>query len=583
MSFEKPVVLAVQVDGQRRHLVWGERLRFLEARAEAAAEHVVRHHQLPPSELPVGGGLVRVDVDQLHDPVAVGARGGNEQVSGDVPGDGHVLRERVRLPCEDVGAVLHEALVLHEPRGPAGGLRGVRRRDGPVAVRYRVGGVGHVAVERARLMGWRRLEREPAPGLEIQPFAGRPPRGPRVPRPPAIVARLEGDSLRLAQLTLVLEEVREPGRQNLLLKVARRGAAEVDLAELLSLGAGPAAVVPRPDYEGVHVRRVVPLEQLVDRERSVEVLLVPPSGHVERRNRDACQIRSGRLTLPEAVVVGMRHEVVPARNGPVQMLGIDVRQGPERQIPLVRVVAVELERLLLLRRLHPRGVLEAVAQPERAVVMKVVAQEHVPGRRLRRGRLERRMRVEHRHHGEPAGVRDAEHPHAAVVAGHVREQPVDRVVRVGALVDRVGDAMVAQRPHHDEAALRGVTPADVLEREDVAVVRQGPVVAAQRVGGVGDAVRRAREDDGQRRVCPLRHEDRGVQLDPVAHRDHDLREVEAGGRVGVLPHERGRAQDQDERDRRSNARQFGARPLHGAERVPPETAFGKWASGRATG
>ena len=420
-----------------------------------------------------------------------------------------------------------------------------------MAVRHRVGGVGDIAIEGVCLR--RGLEREPAAGLKVQPPLGRPlARRPRVPGAPLIGARLEGDGLGLPGLAPILQEMREPGREDAVLEVPGCGAPEVDGAQFVPRRAGPAAVIPRPHHERVDVPAVVRLEQLVDLQGAIEVFLVPPSRHGERGHRDAGEVRSGALPLPERVVVGVRHEVVPGGNLPVQVLGIDVGERPEIEVPLEGVVAVELERLLLLRRLHSCRVLEAVAQAERAVMVEVVAQEHVGGRCLRRRGFERRVRVEHRHEGEPAGIRYPEHSHAAVVVGDVREQPVYRVVRVGAFVDRLRVAPLAGRSEHDELALGRVAPADVLEREDVAVVRERPVIAAQRVAGVGDAVGRAREDDRQRPLRSLRHEDRGVQLDPVARRDHDLGQVEPRGGIGLLRREPSCKPGKDEEQQESH-------------------------------
>ena len=66
----------------------------------------------------------------------------------------------------------------------------------------------------------------------------------------------------------------------------------------------------------------------------------------------------------------------------------------EVQEPFEGVVLVELELLDVLAGLHHRGVLEPVAEPERTVVMEVVAQEHVGRRRLGRGGLERGVRLD---------------------------------------------------------------------------------------------------------------------------------------------------------------------------------------------
>ena len=99
-----------------------------------------------------------------------------------------------------------------------------------------------------------------------------------------------------------------------------------------------------PDDEEVPIRLIVLLERAVDRDRPVEVFLIPPARDVERRHRDAREVRAHRLPLPEVVVVRMRGEVGPRRQLLVlEHLRLDVRQRPDVQIPLVRVVAVEVE------------------------------------------------------------------------------------------------------------------------------------------------------------------------------------------------------------------------------------------------
>ena len=79
-----------------------------------------------------------------------------------------------------------------------------------------------------------------------------------------------------------------------------------------------------------------------------------------------------------------------------------------------------------------------------------------------------------------------------------------RVVGVGAFVERLGVAGVAGGPLHDEVAFGPELPADVLEHEDVALVRQRLVIRVEVAGRPLDAVRRALEDDRQRRRSGLR-------------------------------------------------------------------------------
>ena len=163
----------------------------------------------------------------------------------------------------------------------------------------------------------------------------------------------------------------------------------------------------------------------------------------------------------------MGDEVVPGRHLALEVAGVDVAQCPELQVPLVGVVAVELEVEVDLGRLHHRDVFEAVAEPKRPMMMEVVTEELIGRRRLRRDRLEGRMRLQHTHDREPPAVGDAEHADAAVIVGNVFEQPVDRVVGVGPFINRLGIATIPRRPVHDELSLRLVAAADVLEDEDV--------------------------------------------------------------------------------------------------------------------
>src|SRR4051812_15903826 len=105
------------------------------------------------------------------------------------------------------------------------------------------------------------------------------------------------------------------------------------------------------------IARVVLLERIVNRNRSVEIFLVPESSNAERRHGRVGQVFHNCLTLPELIPVGMREVVVPRRYFAVQILRVDVGERTEREIPVVRVVTIEREPRAFLRRLEQRGVL----------------------------------------------------------------------------------------------------------------------------------------------------------------------------------------------------------------------------------
>jgi hypothetical protein len=71
---------------------------------------------------------------------------------------------------------------------------------------------------------------------------------------------------------------------------------------------------------------------------------------------------------------------------------------------------------------------------------------------------------------------------------------------------------------HDELPLAAITPADVLEGEDVTVGGEEAVVVADH-SVARDAVGGAGQQEGKRLVRALRLADAGIELDPVAHGD----------------------------------------------------------------
>src|SRR6202007_2209007 len=105
------------------------------------------------------------------------------------------------------------------------------------------------------------------------------------------------------------------------LSIVLRGlAAEIYGTEFLPVTSGPTAMVPRADDEEVLICRIVPFEQFINLERPVEILLVPPARHIQRRHRYTVQPRREALPLPERIVVGMVHEVVPGGEPIVKVL-----------------------------------------------------------------------------------------------------------------------------------------------------------------------------------------------------------------------------------------------------------------------
>src|SRR5271168_1211626 len=155
---------------------------MLEAGAVAAAEDVSRHGEFVAVHVPrlreetgkrageVHGAklAVRINVDQLDDPVRVGATCGSDQVNDWLAGQLDRGRERFAHEGEHVGAAIHEALVGHKPCAPTGA---VPLQDGPRTIRHWLRGIGYkfrVACGVVYVIGC--SERKVATVREIEPL-----------------------------------------------------------------------------------------------------------------------------------------------------------------------------------------------------------------------------------------------------------------------------------------------------------------------------------------------------------------------------------------------------------------------------
>ena len=259
---------------------------------------------------------------------------------------------------------------------------------------------------------------------------------------------------------------------------------------------------------------------------------------------------------------------------------VDVRGRPRGQEEVVARLGAVVERALpriggrIGGRIAPARVSgepgEGVHDPERAVVVPIVPNEHVRWGSLRRRRGERRMRVDHPHDGLPARVRDSPLPHPAVVALQAGERPFDGVVVVGALVDRGGPfRLLGQWADHLEVAVGPELAAHVLEDEHV----PRPVELGGRAERVAVPVRLVWRD---RVGCAEQHDRHGFgrearrvddreELDPVPHGDPVRALVVVvlePGHVGVVAAVRGLA---GARPARTSRRRTGRIAGPGAE------------------
>jgi hypothetical protein len=188
---------------------------------------------------PLLRNVVRIDVDDLDHPVAVGAAGRREQVHLGAAHDVHRRGQRRGGVADHVRAAVDEALVAYQPAVP---LIAVRHVDRPRQERHRVRRVGHIFVV-AR--SGRSVERRRVRDAEVQ-------RGRRAHRParaalPPVHARRIGQRRRNVRVRRTLQIMIKPRFQILRAPLQRGVAGERNVAELVAVMVG-ARMPPWPDH-----------------------------------------------------------------------------------------------------------------------------------------------------------------------------------------------------------------------------------------------------------------------------------------------------------------------------------------------
>src|SRR5438552_3760955 len=117
----------------------------------------------------------------------------------------------------------------------------------------------------------------------------------------------------------------------------RSGGAEIDVAEPLPAGARPAAMAPRADDYHVENAGVLLLNRIIRFERAVEVLGVVPSADGHHGRGHVLEVWQKITRLPEFVVVGMLHHLVPEANFAVEIASVGVLERTQVEEELVAV------------------------------------------------------------------------------------------------------------------------------------------------------------------------------------------------------------------------------------------------------
>src|SRR6266581_3172576 len=489
MTGQKDVVRRGQIEAVEQGLIGSDGFGSLKTLAIAPAKDVGGNHQLVAAKGRLAGYFVRIDVNQLDDPVGVRAAGGGEHIGDRLPAYLQSRRQDVGNKHRYIRAAGRLALVVYEPLGPGQTATVADRLIGARAKRHGLRGVRYVFVER-RVAGLGRSETQLETGGEIErrwpdAAAAGTAGGPGGQSPPGVGAGFKGGDGRYIRFgCTVFEILREERSKDLPAEVESRVAVEFQGAEGAAI-ADLLAVMPRAhDQEDFVVAGVLWLDGFVDGDGTVDVFLVPEA--VDQHHRDLQGLRRQDLVhglgAPEGVVAGMFEDFAPESDLLESMEAPELAGGPRLHelVVIIEVASPPFGPVVA------RGFLFVdvghILLAEGAVVEPVVAHPAVDHGIHRHRHLERWVRIDERHQGREAVVGNAENADLAVAFRDVFHEPVDRVVRVGGVIDRSGVQGPAQGTIHHVVALGVILAAHILDHANVAAFQDdfgGVVVTAQ--------------------------------------------------------------------------------------------------------
>ena len=153
---------------------------------------------------------------------------------------------------------------------------------------------------------------------------------------PGIRAALKSCRLPAEFLALAVQIVAKERGLYIFAELSRRFVtSERNHPDALSLLALPLPVIPRPGHDEVVVLRIVFLGVAKNLPRSPRILLIPEPAHIQVGHGRPVQLINPPFFPPKVIVIRMLDIRIPERNRVVKIFGVDVRQRPQIQIPLI--------------------------------------------------------------------------------------------------------------------------------------------------------------------------------------------------------------------------------------------------------
>ncbi len=260
--------------------------------------------------------------------------------------------------------------------------------------------------------------------------------------------------------------MQEKRHEHSLPEVTAGGKTKFGAAEALAFVAKPRTVRPRAHNDRIVDARVFGLDTLVGVPSSVEILGIEETTDRQHGTSDIVQVRENIPCLPELIVIRVGNDCLPEWDLVVKVAFVDIGQWPQVQEKLITI------RSFVIKPLGPLGCrpftnntegreeIKGQIEAEGSVMVHVI-EIPVSDRRRGHGCLDRRVGVDDACRGVETQVGIPPDADLAVVVLQMGHQPLDRVIRIGALVN-----LRHMRPHIDELTIRHKSSTDVLLDKD---------------------------------------------------------------------------------------------------------------------
>ena len=96
-------------------------------------------------------------------------------------------------------------------------------------------------------------------------------------------------------------------------------------------------MIPGAKHNEVLILLIMLLQRGVGRQGTVEIFLVPPAAHHQRRHVSLRQVALRGACFPVVVIIWMRHKSIPGRQLALELVG-DLGKGTQLEIPIVGIL-----------------------------------------------------------------------------------------------------------------------------------------------------------------------------------------------------------------------------------------------------